>query len=139
MSAFDGWFERMMPDAVKYFEDLASEAKPVTGHPDVHPMGDPLNPQGPGTDPFGAAWTRRAEPHPLDAAAISAMSARKLFAYAYVPDELLMDMGVIPDTRPPLPWRWRMRNRISDWRETAARRAYKIIAGGWPDDREDDW
>ena len=49
-----------------------------------------------------------------------------------VPDELLMDAGVIPDTRPPrppLPWRTRLRYRIGDWRESLARRAYRIIAG----------
>ena len=44
---------------------------------------------------------------------------------------------------PPLPWRTRMRgkieDRITDWRVRTARRAYKVIAGDWPDDGEDDW
>jgi hypothetical protein len=47
-------------------------------------------------------------------------------------NELLMDMGVIPDTRPPLPppsWRTRLRWKRDQWRESAARRAYRLIAG----------
>lgn len=69
-------------------------------------------------------------------------NARKISAIFDVPNELLMDYGLIPDTRPPrppTPWRWRLRNKLGDWRERAARRAYKIIAGDWPDDRPDDW
>lgn len=67
---------------------------------------------------------------------------RKLSSVIEVPDELLMAYGVIPDTRPPLPptpWRWRLRNRVSNWRERTARRAYKVIAGYWPDDEPEDW
>jgi hypothetical protein len=59
-------------------------------------------------------------------------TARKLSATILVPNELLMDAGVIPDTRPPrapLPWRTRLRFRLDDWREKLARRAYKLIAG----------
>lgn len=44
------------------------------------------------------------------------------------------DAPEIPPTR-----RQRLRNRITGWRERAARRAYKTIAGDWPDNREDDW
>lgn len=62
--------------------------------------------------------------------------ARKIVTYIDVPDELLADLRAMPS---PLPWRWRLRNRIADLRESAARRAYKIIAGEWPHDREDDW
>ncbi len=40
---------------------------------------------------------------------------------------------------PPPSWRTRLRNKLSDWRERTARRAYRIIAGDWPDDGEDDW
>lgn len=57
---------------------------------------------------------------------------RKLAMQIDVPDELLMDCGVIPDTRPPrppMPWRRRLYWRISDQRERLARRAFRIIAG----------
>jgi len=96
------------------------------------------------TSPPGVAWTRRQEPGKLDAALIASpqLLVTKSAMTIEVPDELLMDYGVIPDTRPPLPpapWRWRIRNRISDWREQAARVAYRIIAGDWPDNGEDDW
>lgn len=76
-------------------------AEPVAGRPAVKPAGEPL-------------------------------SAHKLSSVVCVPNELLMDAGVIPDTRPPLPpptWRTRVRYRIGAWRERAAERAYKIIAG----------
>jgi hypothetical protein len=42
-------------------------------------------------------------------------------------------------SRKPLPWRTRMRHRADMWRNLAARRAYKAIAGYWPDNGEDDW
>lgn len=66
----------------------------------------------------------------------------KAASYIEVSDELLMDYGVIPDTRPPLPppsWRTRLRWKRGMWRNLAARRAYKVIAGYWPDNGEDDW
>lgn len=65
--------------------------------------------------------------------------AHKLTTVINVPDDLLMDMGFIPDTREhrPVPWRWRLRWKVGAWRDRAARRAYKIIAGDWPDDGED--
>jgi hypothetical protein len=66
----------------------------------------------------------------------------KAASYIEVPNELLMDYGVIPDTRPKPPppsWRTRFRWKREQWRERAARRAYRIVAGDWPDDREDDW
>lgn len=44
------------------------------------------------------------------------------------------DAPEIPPTR-----RQQLRNRITGWRERAARRAYKTIAGDWPHNREDDW
>jgi len=74
-----------------------------------------------GPDPFGVAWGAPAD-----------LTVRKLSAIVDVSDELLMDMGAIPDTRPPrppLPWKRRMRNRAAGWRERLAGRAYKIIAG----------
>lgn len=70
------------------------------------------------------------------------LEAVKLSSFIQIPDELAMAYGLIPDTRPkppPMPWRWRLRNRVTGWRERAARRAYKLIAGDWPDNGEDDW
>lgn len=116
MTAFDDYFARMMPDVEAWFAEHAAE--PVVGRPVVMPMDDPIN-------PFSQA----------------ALDARKLSAVVEVPDELLMAYGLIPDTRPkppPTPWRWRIRNGISDWRERTARRAFRVIAGYWPDDGEDD-
>lgn len=49
-----------------------------------------------------------------------------------VPEELLMDLGVIPDTRPPRPppsRRTRFRWWLAGQRERAARAAYRLIAG----------
>lgn len=117
MSAFDDYFAKMMPDAEAWLAEHAAE--PVAGRPAVVPAGDPIN-------PFSQA----------------ALDARKLTSYIDVPDELLMDAGLIPDTRPKPPpptWRQRLRRKAAAWRERAARRAYRIIAGNWPDDREDDW
>lgn len=33
---------------------------------------------------------------------------------------------------PPPTWRTRLRSKVSGWRERLARRAFKIIAGYWP-------
>jgi hypothetical protein len=128
VSAFDDYFARMMPDVEAWFAEHAAE--PATARKRVVPAGDPF------------AWTRRTEPSPIDALEVSAMNAHKLSAVIEVPDELLMDAGLIPDTRPPLPpptWRTRLRRKLGAWRERAARRAYKSIAGYWPDNGEDDW
>jgi hypothetical protein len=64
----------------------------------------------------------------------------ELAMHLEISDDLLMDFGVIPDTRPPLPppslrtrWRW----RIADLRAGVARRAYKLIAGYDPHDDDD--
>ena len=49
-----------------------------------------------------------------------------------ISDELLMDYGLIPDTRPPrppVPWRTRLRWRWHGTRGRLAERAYKLIAG----------
>lgn len=84
----------------------------------------------------GWTWDRRAPDDP------QAITARKLESIMIVPNELLMDYGVIPDTRPAPPpptWRHRWRRKWEQWRESAARRAYKIIAGDWPHDGGDDW
>ena len=61
---------------------------------------------------------------------------------AYLPfsDEQLMDAGVIPDTRPPvhIPWRSRLRWRISERRERVGRKVGGWIAGVDLSER-DDW
>jgi hypothetical protein len=113
VSAFDDWFAKNMPDAERWLQQLAAE--PVAGRPNVEPMGEPI-------------------------------VVRKLTGFIEVSDDLLMDYGVIPDTRPkppPPPWRTRLRRKITatvaNLRERAARRAYKIIAGEWPDNGEGDW
>ena len=67
--------------------------------------------------------------------------ARKLAATIEVPDELLMDYGVIPDTRPPrppLPWHWRVKWKVQAARTRLAEIAYRAIAGDWPDYGEDE-
>ena len=64
----------------------------------------------------------------------------KRVSYIDVPDELLMDYGVIPDTRPPRPRpsrRTRLRWWITDRRAVLAKRAYRLIAGYDPYDGED--
>lgn len=55
-----------------------------------------------------------------------------------VSEELLMDTGVIPDTREhkSILWRTRLRWRLSDGRERAAELAYRLIAGHDMPDRE---
>ena len=118
MSAFDDYFAKMMPDIEAWAASYGTRSAEDW------------------------AWDRQAGPNPLDTLLIS----RKVSAVIEVSNELLMDYGIIPDTRPkppPLPWRARARRKIAgtvaDWREQTARRAYKIIAGEWPDDREGDW
>jgi hypothetical protein len=59
--------------------------------------------------------------------------------YFIVSDDQLMDMGVIPDTRPPVhtPWHRRLRWRWQAWRERAGRNVGGWIAG--VDLSERDW
>jgi hypothetical protein len=85
-------------------------AEPVTANPVVVPASEPLN-----------------------------LDARKVTGYIEVPGELLMDHGIIPDTREhkPVPWRTRFRWKRAQWREQAARIAYRAITGGWPCDGSD--
>ena len=67
------------------------------------------------------------------------LTARKQPVTLAVSSELLMDMGVIEDTRPPverkpLPWRTRFRWWRTDLREKAGQRAYRLISGSdFPD------
>jgi hypothetical protein len=121
VSAFDDWFAKNMPDAEWWFQQFAAE--PVAARPNVEPMGEPFSAPEPSRGGF------LVPPGLLNA------------AYIEVSNELLMDCGVIPDTRErrPIPWRWRAKSKIREWRESAARVAYRAIAGQWPDNGEDDW
>lgn len=126
MSAMDDWFAKNMPDAEQWAARFAAD--PVTGRPNVVPMGGPLNAPEPSRGGF------LVPPGLLEDIKLNA-------AYIEVPNELLMDYGVIPDTRPPrppLPWRWRAKRKLRACREQAARIAYRAIAGDWPDNGEDD-
>lgn len=136
-NAFGKWFDDHYAAAIKAMEEQAADDAGRLAPPAYRAQ------KGLGPDPFGVAWTRKQEPNPLDAALITSpeLLVTKRSAIIEVPDELLMDYGLIPDTRPPrppTPWRWRLRNRIADWRERAARLAYRAIAGQWPDDGEVD-
>lgn len=55
----------------------------------------------------------------------------KVGAHIPVSDDLLMDTGVIPDTRPPvhIPWWRRAHWRIQAWRERVGRKVGGWIAG----------
>jgi len=55
--------------------------------------------------------------------------------------ETAMIGPIDPDApKPPPPtWRQKLRWKRGDWRERTARRAYRIIAGYWPGNGEDDW
>jgi hypothetical protein len=120
-SAFSKWFDDNYDAARQWFE----EAQPLeTGAGGTY------------------AWTRNPEAGKLDAllAVSPEMLITKHASIIEVSDELLMDTGVIPDTRghKPIPWRRRLRWKTHAWRTRTARRAYKIIDGDWPDNREDD-
>lgn len=58
-----------------------------------------------------------------------------------VSDGQLMDLGVIPDTRPPvhIPWQARLRWCWSAWRERVGRKVGGWIAGVDLSERDDDW
>jgi hypothetical protein len=62
----------------------------------------------------------------------ASLTVTRASAWILVPDELAMDAGMIPDTRPRPPWRTRARWRAERWRGRAARRAYRMISGEWP-------
>jgi len=58
-----------------------------------------------------------------------------------ISDEMAMEYGLIPDTRPPyVPprWRTRLRWRIADLRERAAVNLYRLAAGHDIEPRNDD-
>ncbi len=65
------------------------------------------------------------------------ITAYKATAYLPIPDEMAMEYGLIPDTRPPAPaprWRDRIRWRLSELRERAAVLAFRVVAGRDPVD-----
>lgn len=70
----------------------------------------------------------------------SPIEVTKLGHSVLMSDELLMDAGVIPDTRPPvhIPWHRRARWRWQEWRERAGRKVGGWIAGVDLSER-DDW
>jgi len=63
-----------------------------------------------------------------------AISVVKSTSYVQVSDEVLMDAGLIPDTRPPLPWRTRLRYRWKAAVHRARTRLGEIVAGRRFDD-----
>lgn len=60
------------------------------------------------------------------------MTVHKVEGYLPIPEEILMDEGIIPDTRPPRPrprWRTRLRWRLASSRERLGLWAYWVITG----------
>ena len=57
--------------------------------------------------------------------------------------DALMDAYGLPrdffEPGPPPTRRQKLRRNLAAWRQNAARRAYRTIAGHWPGDGEDDW
>ena len=102
----------------------------------------------PTPDPF-LAYLREAasklDAHlPTGSAATSddaAIEVVKLGHNVLMSDELLMDAGVIPDTRPRVrvPWHRRLRWRWAEWRERTGRKVGSWVAGVDLSERDDDW
>jgi hypothetical protein len=67
------------------------------------------------------------------------LTVTKASGWMMVSDEVAMDAGVIPDTRPRAPWHRRAKWRLQRWRERAAKRAYRVICGSWPPEEEAYW
>lgn len=68
----------------------------------------------------------------------------KAAAYLPVSVEILLDEGLItedearargwePTVYPPVPWHRKLRWRIGDWRDAAALRLYRLVAGHDPE------
>lgn len=132
------WFDKIIPDPEAWAAQFA--ATPVTAAEHVVPAGEPLGP-----DPFGVApWpaTRaRAATQPWFPAQVRGTAPEP------TPDGFLIPPGLAEDlmetmrehfaavsawydaNTPPLTRRQRIRSRIADWRERAACRAFKLIAG----------
>lgn len=67
------------------------------------------------------------------------LTVHKASAYVPISDELAMEYGLIPDTRPPLPppsLRTRLRWRISALRERLAGWLCRVVAGYEMDHRD---
>ena len=95
-------------------------------------MTDPLSRHFDKHWPDALAWFEQsAEPAGADDPARQLLAATKQVSYIEVPDELLMDWGLIPDTREhkPVPRRTRLRWRLGAQRERAAELAYRMISG----------
>jgi hypothetical protein len=103
-----------------------------------------------GPDPFGVAWTHRREPEPTPDGFLVPPGMTELIN-RYFEENLPIAMAWFdqqglardePDTRPPAarPSAWTLlRWKLPAWREQAARVAYRVLAGQWPDDGEGDW
>lgn len=82
-----------------------------------------------------AAFAEKLEPMlPPDTAVkfdLTPIDVTKVSAIYAVPPELLMDIGEIPDTRPPvhISRRRRLRWWLSERRERVAQRAYRVLSG----------
>ena len=82
--------------------------------------------------PAALAWFEQsAEPAGADDPARQLLAATKQVSYIEVPNELLMDWGLIPDTREhkPVPRRTRLRWWLGTQRERAAELAYRLVSG----------
>ena len=105
-----------MPDAIdRLFADAARELSTNTQEMSIHYA-----------------------PNPVEVMVIEIEKASGYIIMAS--DELLMDAGVIPDTRSPvhIPWQARLRWRWSAWRERVGRKVGGWIAGVDLGER-DDW
>ena len=95
--------EKLYPWQERLFWSVLADTKPVVARERVMPEGEPAD-----------------------------LTVTRLSAFISVPDELLMDAGVIPDmrpARPPMPWRRRLHWRIALARTALAYRAFEVIAG----------
>lgn len=73
-------------------------------------------------------------------AAPQAVDVQKRAVSMMISNDLAMDYGLIPDTRTParIPWRTRLRWKLSAWRERVGRKVGGWIAGVDLSER-DDW
>lgn len=79
----------------------------------------------------GAVWPREA----MGAFGVPApvpITVTKVAAWVEIPDGLTMESVLSRARLVRAPWRARLRWRAERWRERAARRAYRVLAGEWP-------
>ena len=81
--------------------------------------------------PAVLAYLDQLEPVTGQPAIVPFIAATKQVSYIEVPNELLMDAGLIPDTREhkPVPRRTRLRWWLGTQRERAAELAYRLVSG----------